>query len=459
MQIMPTTNQKLLSIEIIKLKCIKDLSISFIEKNATAILGPNGNGKSTILHALACCFEPISTSAINYKFSDFFLPHSHALWQGSEFSIIHEFRNGPNVYNNQIQHYSKNSDRWAPKYARRPRRDILYIGIDSCVPMIESEKSKVRLNYSTSQVTEEIINTILAKASFVLNRQYSSVTLNEGPQGRKFIGVEADGIEYTALSMSAGEQKVFHIIEKIFKAPKSTLILIDEIDLLLHDLAVSRLIRIITEQAESKNLQIIFTTHRESIIEHSELLNIRHIINKSSKTLCFNDSKPDAINCLTGKKVRPIEIYVEDDLSQVIIQKIASGLGMQRHISVKKFGAAINCFTLVAGLLLDGENCENSIFVLDGDVYKTEEDKRGRINSVLTGNDPAMMGRSNDGSDSSNDLISWFFYTKDMVHFGLRLTFLTPKTAFLELILISNNALATVRKKTRPQKSNVMPLN
>ena len=391
---MPITNQEIKKIKIKKLKSINDLYLSFVGHQVTAILGPNGNGKSTILHALACCFEPVSGESVNYKFSYFFLPHPHAFWQGSELEISHSYRNGPILHEDQIQKYSKNSDRWAPKYARRPRRDVTYIGIDTCVPMIESEKRQVRLHYSTEEITEVIIETILQKVSYILNRQYTTFTLNDDGHGRKFMGIESEGVDYTALSMSAGEQKAFYIIEKIFRAKKHTLVLIDEIDLLLHDLAVSRLIEVIVERARAKSLQIIFTTHRESIIDHSDIINIRHLINKPTKTLCFNETKPDAINRLTGKRVCPIEIYVEDELSKTIIKKIASTLRIQRYISVKKFGAAINCFTVIAGLLLNDEDCDNSLFVLDGDVYKTDVEKVSKINNVLTGNDQkAITGR------------------------------------------------------------------
>jgi hypothetical protein len=41
----------------------------------------------------------------------------------------------------------------------------------------------------------------------------------------------------------------------------------------------------------------------------------------------------------------------------------------------------------LAGLLLRGESCENSIFVLDGDVYKDEKEQEQRLKAVLTGND------------------------------------------------------------------------
>ena len=53
--------------------------------------------------------------------------------------------------------------------------------------------------------------------------------------------------------------------------------------------------------------------------------------------------------------------------------------------SIQRFGSAINCFTVLAGLRLSGETCENSMFVLDGDVYKTQEEHRQRLEKVLTG--------------------------------------------------------------------------
>ncbi|MEX4790079.1 hypothetical protein P0161_27995 [Klebsiella pneumoniae] len=51
------------------------------------------------------------------------------------------------------------------------------------------------------------------------------------------IGVESGGLAYSSLSMSAGEQKIFLILETILKADKNAL-LIDELDLLLHDEAL-----------------------------------------------------------------------------------------------------------------------------------------------------------------------------------------------------------------------------
>lgn len=76
------SEHKILSMRVENLKNLKNLEIDFKGKNVTAILGPNGNGKSTILHALASAFSPLDNGkGENYKFSDFFLPNTDANWK------------------------------------------------------------------------------------------------------------------------------------------------------------------------------------------------------------------------------------------------------------------------------------------------------------------------------------------------------------------------------------------
>ncbi|MEP6488601.1 AAA family ATPase [Microcoleus vaginatus GB2-A3] len=401
---MNISQQRLHKLEIEKIKNIRDLCISFDTKNVTAILGPNGYGKSTILHVLACCFQPANATQENYKFSNFFPPHPDNLWQGSKLKIVHTYRQGSQQYENVETIYSK-IDRWTPIYARRPTRSVLYFGVDNCVPLIEAEKrNNAKIHYSTEEVSEKIINTILEKASFCLNRTYTAYTTNDTGRGKKFIGVKADGITYSALSMSAGEQKIFRLLEKIFRAEKYSLILIDELDLLLHDSAMNNLMKVVAARAAEENIQVVFTTHRESVIELSDLINIRHIYSSGEKTLCFNETKPDAIQRLTGKHPKLIEVFVEDDLAMAIVKKVTGKLGMSRHVSIQRFGAAINCFTMLAALLLRGEKCENSIFILDGDRYRTQAEQKKCLSRVLTGDDETAKSRREVGCEKIKSL-------------------------------------------------------
>lgn len=68
---MAVSQQRLVSLHVVKLKNLVDLDIDFNDSPVTAVLGPNGNGKSTVLHILACAFQP-SNKGENHKFSNFF---------------------------------------------------------------------------------------------------------------------------------------------------------------------------------------------------------------------------------------------------------------------------------------------------------------------------------------------------------------------------------------------------
>jgi len=381
---MPISQQRIISLEVRQLKILRDVTISFVDHPLTSILGPNGCGKSTVLHALACAFQPASDQGEGYKFSSFFLPSTDALWEGSEMTLTHSYRDGQATHDSVARTYSKFSDRWAPRYSNRPTRDLTYIGIDKCVPMIESENRQVRINYETTQITEEIVLLILQKASFVLDRNYTSFNRHNA-QGREFIGVGVHGIRYSALSMSAGEQKVFYILEKLFRAPKYALILIDELDLLLHEKALKRLVQVMNERAAAKSIQVVFTTHRESLVDFEGEVNIRHLLTTPDRTYCLEETKPDAIARLTGSQPRPIEIFVEDDLAAALVRAVSGRMRATKWVSVSRFGAAVNSFTIAGGLLIRGEDCHNVAFVLDGDVYEDQAQIDAQVNRVITG--------------------------------------------------------------------------
>lgn len=118
---MPISQQRIVSVNFTKLKNLQNLYIDFSEGPLIAIMGVNGAGKSTILHALACCYKPDSHSRKDYKFSDFFLPNTFALWNDSDFTIKYSYRDGAREYNNIERQYQK-KERWTPRYSNRPER-------------------------------------------------------------------------------------------------------------------------------------------------------------------------------------------------------------------------------------------------------------------------------------------------------------------------------------------------
>jgi ABC-type branched-subunit amino acid transport system ATPase component len=371
------------------LKNLKDLDeISFEDKPITGIFGPNCCGKSTILHALACCYQPPAGSENHaYTFQEFFVPNTDAIWKGSRLVLTHSYTYGSADYKRAETTYEKRTVQWAPRRYKRPARHAVYLGVGSCVPQIELQRSDKKVNYTTitkTDVVSELVRKAMAK---VLNRKYDEI--NEHTAGaRRYCGVRSSGIRYSALSMGAGEQRLFHLLDAVFSSPKFGLILVDELDLLLHGDALERFLNVVSERATAKKLQIVFTSHREMLLDFPELVNVRHIHNQGGKTRCLNETKPDAVRRLTGKQAKPLEILVEDDLATAIVNKVAGQLGMKRFVATTRFGAALNGFVVLAGMILKGAEVVDCLCVLDGDVYTTEAEREERARQVICGDSP-----------------------------------------------------------------------
>lgn len=378
------SEQTIASISIDKLKNIVNFdNLVLNEKPLTAILGANGCGKSTILHALACCYKPISNGK-NHIFSQYFTPTSDSTWQGSKFTLNHSYRSEKDGIIEISQQFSKQSDRWSPKYDRRTARHIEFIGIRTCVPKIEEETQTSLIRYDTILMESDIDNKIKTVLGNVFNRNYLEINQHNSAK-KSYSGLMFDGTRYSSLSMGAGEQRVLKIINKVFLAPKYSLILIDEIDLLLHTMALNKLLYELHKRADEKHLQIIFTTHRETVIELNNIISIRHIFQTPNKSYVFSDTKSDALHRLTGTQLRPIDIFVEDLFSKSIIEKVAAKLGIRKYISVTIFGAAVNCFVLAASFSMKNEGFDDKLFVIDGDVFESEDKKLAALKKVYSG--------------------------------------------------------------------------
>lgn len=366
-------------IRIQKLKGINNLSLRF-DKNIVALMGVNGSGKSTIIHALACAYAPYEKGE-NYKFSYFFTPNPDASWKGSCFTVInHDLNEKKDI----PKKFEKQGDRWA-RYASRPQRDVYFMGISSCIPEIELEKKTSFINYVSKTLNDKLTEKIILTASYILSKDYDELLLHEAGR-KKYVGVHTkSGIVYSALSMGAGEQRVIKILQTVYSANQYSLILIDEIDLLLHADAFRKLIIKLSEIATDRNLQIIFTTHSLEMQYLSEYADIRYIEQQNDKMLVYDSIKPDLLYKMSGEMKRKYSIYVEDNFAAAIVRQIAIALRMQRHISIISYGSIENAFSVAAGKVLSGEDTENVLIVTDGDRFVTTEEREKRLKTVLTG--------------------------------------------------------------------------
>lgn len=374
-------------IDIQKLKGLSNVTINFDENRPlVALMGLNGVGKSTILHALACIYKPHTIDgelpANDYKFSYFFTPNPDATWKDSSFKVTSYDVASKKII---VRDYKKASDRWTPRYVNRPERDIYYIGIQTCVPEIELEKRN-KILYTSSAYPGKTADNIRKDAAFILQKGYDELSINDSGN-KKLVGVvTSDKIKYSSISMGAGEQRVFKILDIVYKAMQYSLILIDEIDLLLHIAALDRLIERLYKIAIERKLQIVFTTHSPEMQDLRDFVDIRYLQKVENRIFVYKEITYDLLCSLSNKyDDRPLVIYVEDLYAKAIVEKIALQCKAARYIDVVNFGAIENGFTVAASYMLREDEMDNVLVVLDGDLYRTDEEKIKQLKGVLSG--------------------------------------------------------------------------
>ncbi|QJD77434.1 AAA family ATPase [Spirosoma rhododendri] len=419
------TQQRLISMQIKRLKSLVDVRIVFEDdKPLTAIMGPNGFGKSTILHLLASSFQPTnvrtgSTQIVQgeeWQYVNFFPSTPDGTWSSSQASITHTYRTGAKENREELT-ISKSIRYWLPKIKSKPHRETYYVGVKESVPEIEKERILKNVKYKTKDQVDAQSEKIRKKVGEILKREYSKSYINQLSGKRSLLGVKYGVINYSSLSMGAGEQRLFKLIETLEKAGKYALILIDELDLLLHTDALNRLLKVLKEYALSKSLQIIFTTHRESVtdVDFSDYIAVRHLYHSlvaPYKTLCFNDTKPEALARLTGTLIKDLEIFCEDDMAKAIIEKLAFQVDVARFLAISSYGPAINSFTYASAFILkresDGTPLDKTLFVLDGDEYATLDERKTQIKRILTGNEGGQGGLGDRRRAQALDLLTSF---------------------------------------------------
>lgn len=384
-------------IDIPKLKSINELMrLYFTPNRVTAILGANCAGKSTILHALASAYQP-KKSGENHKFSEFFRPNPDATWNGSSCRIYSKYPRGNRDFILKAENFTK-EDRWYPRHNRKSHRDVYYVGIYTTLPLLEyirflknrNSNNGTTFNYKKTEQIDKIHKNILKNAAYILNRPYEKIFKISAPNLDDFFGVTHKGSDYSQLSMGAGEQRLLRILSTLEYATKDSLILIDEIDLLLHDDALDRLIKVVVQTANDKDrkLQVIFTTHRDIVLKKKYDINVKYLMSVDGKTKVLEKPTPELIESITGECPKLINIYVEDKFSEEIASKVTRELGIFRKVNFVHYGPARNAFVMAGASVINKK--DNTLFVLDGDEYTLLEQKKNQISSIITGSDLRM---------------------------------------------------------------------
>lgn len=382
---MPITivNQRLESVTFHHLKHLRELEIDFSGKGVTGIFGVNGCGKSSILHAIACFYRSLNDGSESNYFTRFFKKVGVEAWTNSKMTAKFNIRGASKTIE-----YKKGTDRWIPRMENKPKRDTYFVGIHTCVPAIEKEPMTRTSFHMANRGNIDNHDVVIHAFSNIMCREYDAAE-REAFLKKNYTRVRLhDAQTYTSLSMGAGEQRLLYIIELLYRVPDFSLILIDELDLTLHTLALSRLVDLIVHVSDQKHLQVVFTSHREELTKRKDI-NVRHIWQPVNveKTFCLDYTTPACLCRLTGMMEKRYEVYVEDILASCIVKEVLKDNGILNYTKVIIYGDACNAFTIAAGLELGGNIDAKKLILTDGDVYRTDEEKLKQMKKKLSGNE------------------------------------------------------------------------
>lgn len=407
-------------------------------KNITVIAGMNGIGKSTILAVLTNVGElkgqkTINGSIFRGDFADIIMYDEKFDTTGDK-AIVYfsdlpanlekykaaeqiNFRASRHKASKKEVKYKKisNSNSYSriskeinyTRYRLIPKRidnsstakviwPSLYLGLSRLAPIGEYDSA------NTKNIPKSISDEILKVHSEILSEDFEldTTTMLNVDVGIKHAKATINSQNYGYASNSNGQDNTGQIIESVlsFQILKDKLgddyiggiLAIDELDASLHPAAQNKLFDWLLQKSLSLNLQIVFTTHSLTLLEHisdsrskygNVVVNylrcftpgIIKITKNPVKQFYRNDLKETYLKTLSESQ--HVSVYTEDEISRMFLNKIISMMQMEKDFSnMRFFDFNISWNSLIALANEDYRTFETHLFILDPDLNLENDD-------------------------------------------------------------------------------------
>lgn len=292
-----------------KVRGFRDEPISF-DFPVTAIIGPNGGGKTTVLGAAAIVYRMIPPRT-------FFAKSGKYDTGMQDWSIEYEIVDRPLSPRSHLQRTASfKSLKWNRDPMERP---VLLFGVSRTVPASERRElltcTSRRFSVPESQVADfspevnEAVSRILGKDT----TGFKQIKVHKSGDVTLLTGQTAEGVGYSEFHFGAGESSIIRMVASIEAAHEQTLVLIEEIENGLHPVATTRLVEYLIWAAERKKIQVIFTTHSNEALQ---ALPDKAVWSATRDKLFQGKLDVGSLRAITGQLESVAVIFVEDDFAK-----------------------------------------------------------------------------------------------------------------------------------------------
>lgn len=361
----------LFRVNLIKCRAFINQTIEF-DFPVSAIIGPNGGGKTTILGACALLYDSIAPR-------QFFTRNKQLDEEMKNWAIAYEAIDRGSRMDLVRRTASFSKEKW---YRDAMKREVLFFGVSRTLPAVErkdltrfTNKNVVFSDSEMQALSEDVamhIKKVLGKdvSAYAVIRpdHYGNITLLSGRT--------KEGKSYSEFHFGAGESSVIKMIMGIEKAAAQSMVLIEEIENGLHPVAVSRLVDYLIDVAGRKSIQVVFTTHSEYAIACLPAMAVWAAVDGTAI-----QGKLDirSLRSLTGEVNSQLVIYVEDEFAKKWVEAILRSSPQVAFDAIEVYAMGGDGTAVKTNEYhnLDPYSKVKSICIIDGDSRQSVNDEKG----------------------------------------------------------------------------------
>lgn len=352
-----------------RVRGFSDRVVSF-DFPVTALVGPNGGGKTTVLGAAAIIYKDVAPGR-------FFAKSGRYDASMKDWAIEYELIDKGESRRLSFQRTASfKMLKWNRKALERP---VYVFGVSRTVPATERRELVKAIGSTFTAKSEvalppEVINNVEA----ILGKEMAGCNrLIVDTQGRVslFAARNPGGTEYSEFHFGAGEASVIRIVADVESAPDNAIIFIEEIENGLHPVATRRMVEYLIDVAKRKSCQVMFTTHSNDALEP---LPPRAIWATYNGEVLQGKLDIKALRTITGQIDAKLAIFVEDEFAERMVTTALRYYGNIEIDAVKVHGMGGDspAITVNTQHNLDPTVSFPSICIVDGDARERVDVKK-----------------------------------------------------------------------------------